>query len=153
MQVSTPSHEWLAKINERGLLTVNSQDGQTHERAYVWGYMPLNHAHLFIDMLNCFCDKMCLLIRPCDNGSPSWIPMTRWDGKGVANTWLYDDKLTLDSEKEVHNIPLNINLGFVVVIDPTWERKAYNKGGLWPDIIAGLDRMQSTLKEKNKTSS
>lgn len=146
-QVEQQSHEWLAKINELGLLTTNSQDGQEDERSYIFGYMPFKYAYKFVNAVNCYSDKICLLILPCDNPKPSMLPVTRWKGEGITNAWLYDDLELHESEKRAYNVPRNIKLGYIVLIDPTWERKAYNKGGLWHDTVDALKRLQAQLDE------
>lgn len=139
-QVTKKSFEPLAQINDLGFLTIDSQDGQKNERAYVSGFMEPPMAHAFTEALNCSTDKLAIVLQPCPKELRSRIAVTRHNGKGVTNTPLYiQNKEYTFLKTDYAGLPKDADVLLVNCIDTHWERKAYSKrGGLYGDIITTL---------------
>jgi len=132
--VTKRSFEPLAQINDLGLLTIDSQDGQKNERSYVSGFME------FTEALNCSTDKMAFVLQPCPKRLRSRIAVTRHNGKGVTNAPLYiQTKEYTFLKTDYAGLAANADVLLVECIDMRWEREAYSKrGGLFGDIITAL---------------
>lgn len=136
-QVEKESYTWLSEINRKGWLTIESQDGQSDERAYVGGFMKTKKAFEIVDRLNNTSDKILIILHPCNEWKRSYIPLTRHNGKTVTRQPIYTDT-SIPMLKQHAGIAHIKNVCFVIAIDPTWNRKAYASHGLWKDVIRCL---------------
>ena len=139
-QVKKKSFEPLAQINDLGYLTIDSQDGQKDERAYVAGFMEASQAHAFAEALNCGSDKLAVVLQPCPKEIRSKIAVTRHLGKGVTNAPLYIDNKEYNFLKtDYAGLRKDADVLLLECIDTQWERKAYSKqGGLFDDMLHAL---------------
>jgi hypothetical protein len=136
-QVESDSFPWLAKINALGWLTVESQDGQFEERAYVDGFMKTSKAFKMVEKLNTSSDKVCIVIQQCDEWKKSYIPLTQIRGVTQTRQPLYTDT-AIPFLKENAGVGHVKHLSYVFAFDPQWSRKAYGKNGLWRDVVRAL---------------
>lgn len=171
-QVHRSSWKYLAKVNEKGLITTNSQDavnsytGETksYERAFIEGYMPIEAAILFVDRINLtFEDKIAMLVLSIPKET-----MTMPDGsivKGVTiavtqrfnettGEWFRSAQMGgfqreehLSIHKSWWSIPESFQMIGIQVFDTKWGRPARSKNGLFKAVIKTLN--SSSLHRPN----
>lgn len=155
-QTHSSVHEWLAKMNDAGLLTFDSQSGDyTTERAYVSGIMPVDAARAFSERVNVTTDYISMVIHGVDPRTP-WetVAVTRKEGKRSGD-WVSFTRFPLYMDRdsyafEVRNA-LRLNkrsatcidrYAIVECIDPKWGRFATTgkRGttGLYPSVVRAL---------------
>lgn len=147
-QVKPMSYEPLAKINDQGMITVNSQDGiaehfdgRTFEmRPYVYGFMKRDHASEFVSRFNMYTDMVAMLLGPVrsmdrwirDN---SYIIMTRvkdseYYGAPIPVYWRPSG---YEEDKTHRRIGAGLSASndavMVMCFDPKWNRRATNSKG------------------------
>lgn len=153
-QVLPRSYEPLACINELGMLTIDSQDGQTDERAYVMGLMPAARAHAFAEALNCASDKVAVVLQPCSREMRSRVALTRFNGSGITNLPLYlqtREYNFLVTSDGYGGLPRGADVLVLECFDPVWARRAYARRGLFADIIAALTTTVHTVRTGQAT--
>lgn len=139
-QVSARSYEPLARMNELGFLTIDSQEGQTDERAYVSGFLPAARAHALAEALNCGGDKVGIVLQPCAKEARSRVALTRdRHGRASTNMPLYM-RTSLYEQLRAQALPRGgPDVLLVECFDPRWGRRAFAKRGLFADVLAALD--------------
>lgn len=134
-QVGERSWEDLARINDAGLLTFDSQAGASDtERAYVDGVMPMPAAARFVDALNRAGRFVGIVLEPSGDTFGGRIPLTRTrDGAKTATAvpvymedhqyrFLFPFKTASDRFK------------IVVCFDPCWGAPGYSPRGLFREV-------------------
>eukprot|EP00741_Cyanophora_paradoxa_P001543 tig00000492_g1494.t1 len=143
-QVEPASYEPLARINELGLVTFDSQDARPSagdtERPYVEGFMLPGAAEAFVDAFNASTDKVALLLHPSsDHAWASRVIVTR-RGDGHPESW---QQLRIDPESYAwQQRRMGLRPGgslLVACIDPKWGRRATGPGGLFGDVVRVLE--------------
>ena len=164
----------LQEIIKGGLITNQSQEGvistgfnpdskryyRIEERAFITGFMTLDQAHVCMNYINTYTDKVGFIIRSepskefekeffeGDTKALSSIPVTV-SGTSTSNTVikiLYpDSKLQLvlpssvvDSQKKQAHLNKSDSSVFVTIFDPVYGRKATSKGGLYKVVLEAL---------------
>lgn len=158
-QVHHSAWEFLAKINELGLITFNSQDSieavdgsvKSYERSYVEGLMPPDEAMKFCEIMNLFTDKVAyfnaakldddtknseIILRPEIIVTARSAPRNRIQrGYGLQ---LDHKPIMISYFKQSVHVPEDIPVLVVSVFDPKWGRPARYRNGLFTDIIKAL---------------
>jgi len=164
----------LQEIIKGGLITTGSQEGlistgfnpdskryyRNEERAHILGFMKLEKAHVCMNYINTYTDKIGFIIRSepskefekeffeGDTKTLSSIPVTV-SGTSTSNTvikTLYpDSKLQLvlpssvvDSDKKHAHLNKSDSSVFVTLIDAVYGRKATAKNGLYKAVLDAL---------------
>jgi hypothetical protein len=159
-QVHPASYEPLARMNELGLVTIDSQDACTPEgrpepteRAYVAGFMRRARAERFVEAFNTRTDKVAVLLLPAKvllssvgmRPIRSAIPVTvgASSGRAVTRSPLYLDAREyafLKTRPDVGGLGASEDAVLVECIDPAWGRPANRKrGGLFREVVAVLE--------------
>ena len=173
-QYTLSSVSILQEIIKGGLITNQSQEGvistgfnpdskryyRIEERAFITGFMTLDQAHVCMNYINTYTDKVGFIIRSepskefekeffeGDTKALSSIPVTV-SGTSTSNTVikiLYpDSKLQLvlpssvvDSQKKQAHLNKSDSSVFVTIFDPVYGRKATSKGGLYKVVLEAL---------------
>lgn len=154
-QTHSSAHEWLAKMNDAGLLTFDSQSGDDiTERAYVSGIMPVDAARAFSEHMTITTDYVSMITRGVDPSTP-WEAITvtrdqnpRGDMFSFTRLPLYMDHRSYAFEvRNALRVHEGISTdGYVIVscFDPKWGRFAWNDenvgndGGLYPSVVRSL---------------
>ena len=159
-QIDKQAFEQLAKMNELGFITNDSQSGECErwnyegksgmnkERAYVAGFMEKSKAQKFANELNHISDFLGIVLSPTrDIISNGNIPLTQSivDGKYTheTNAFMYMPKIIIEGEKKNSKIPKKLRSEVMIVycIDMKWCRKAYSKKGLFASVINALQNL------------
>lgn len=145
-QVKPQSFMPLARINEAGFLTVDSQDGQVGERSYVAGFMPTSRAHVFVDTFNTSTNMIAVLLPVCKQHVRARIALTRSrDGSVETALPLHVDAGDQRVLRRAAGLSQSERVSLVECIDPVWERKAYNPThGLFSAILNTLQTVPHT---------
>lgn len=132
----------LAEINAAGMLTNDSQPGETDERAYVAGFLPDEATAIrFVDYVNMHTDKVALILP----GLPQWrsrpITVTRAPGgKSESRIPLGLEDHSIRFERKTSGLDGDADGILVVyVFDPVWERNAVRgRDALFPQVLHAL---------------
>ena len=164
----------LQQIIKGGIITTGSQEGiittgfnpdsklyyRIEERAFITGFMKLEQAHVCMNYINTYTDKVGFIIRSesskdfekeffeGDTKALSSIPVTV-SGTSKTNTTikiLYPfSQLQLvlpssivDSQKKEAHLNKSDSCVFITVFDPVYGRKATNKAGLYNAVLDAL---------------
>jgi hypothetical protein len=167
----------LQEIIKGGLITTNSQEGiistgfnpdskryyRIEERAFIIGFMKLEQAHVCMNYINTYTDKIGFIIRSepskefekeffeGNTKGLSSIPVTV-SGTSTSNTLiktLYPDSTlqlvlpssVVDSEKKQAHLNKSDSSVFITLIDTVYGRKATAKNGLYK---AAIDALKTT---------
>lgn len=158
-QIDPKAFPLLAKMNERGYITFDSQSGETKvykdksnktekevERAYVAGFMEKEFAKEFEQQFNLKTDFYCIAIIPTKDIFPyGYTPVTKVERgaqtKHVTRSPTYIDVKTIEVLVKQTKLPKQLTKNMVLVecIDMKWGRKAYQKNGLFTSIVEVLN--------------
>jgi hypothetical protein len=142
----------VIELNERGFLTIDSQEGVTdasRERAYVSGFMFRDQAQRVMQDVMVNSDKI-FFIQPIDTTNnmsapqyfrPERIPLTVEGDKPAFTTQsLTVPKKIFDWQlKLVHVKPSKKqDIVMVFAFDPVWGRLAHSPDGLWATLLAAV---------------
>ena len=164
----------LKQIIKGGIITTQSQEGiistgfnpdskryyRIEERAFITGFMTLEKAHVCMNYINTYTDKVGFTIRSepskefdkeffeGDTKALSSIPVTV-QGTSKTNTMiktLYPFSIlqlvvpssVVDSEKKSAHLNKSDSSVFVTVVDPVYGRKATAKNGLYKAVLDAL---------------
>lgn len=149
-QIEERAWKLLEKINSEGLITYDSQSGNSlRERAYVKGFMQVEKVEAFVKNLNLWSDKVAFYSLPiAEAGSQNgafWssIPVTKdyqaetgW--VGFTSMPLYQTEDMMKIERGQAGLPPRFPAIVVTVFDPKWGRAAWSKNGLFRDVLEAL---------------
>ena len=164
----------LEEIIKGGIITNQSQEGSINtgfnpdsklyyrieERAFITGFMTFKKAHVCMNYINTYTDKVGFIIRSepskefekeffeGDTKALSSIPVTV-SGTSKTNTTikaLYPFTLLqtvlpssiVDSEKKVAHLNKSDSSVFITILDPVYGRKATTKAGLYNAVLKAL---------------
>ena len=164
----------LNEIIKGGIITTGSQEGiistgfnpdsklyyRIEERAFITGFMKLELAHVSMNYINTYTDKVGFIVRSepskefdkeffeGDTKALSSIPVTV-SGTSKTNTLIKVlhpySRLQLvlplsiiDSQKKEAHLNKSDSCVFVTVFDPVYGRKATNKAGLYKAVVDAL---------------
>jgi hypothetical protein len=159
-QVGERSWRQLADINKYGMLTTDSQAGETQdERAYVCGIMPTEEAELFAARLNVQSRYVAFCVHHSDGHTSGWetIPVTTISPsqyKGTlpeppqiskSDTLRFHTHLGMHEDSQVDDEIQDKNLSgtreeyrLVQCFDPVWGRPGHSESGLFEAMIKSL---------------
>jgi hypothetical protein len=131
----------LKEINECGLLTTNSQAGNTYERAYILGFMLKKDAIQFIKNMNIDTDKNALYvsISNIDADPKLDIPLTIENQKVITHMSTSVPRRIWENERK--QLDLDDDIIYIFCWDPKWNRNASSKMGLFTDVLKILKSM------------
>lgn len=164
----------LEQIIKGGIITTQSQEGsistgfnpdsklyyRIEERAFITGFMTLEKAHVCMNYINTYTDKVGFIIRSepskefdkeffeGDTKALSSIPVTV-SGTSKTNTvikklypfstlQLVIPSSVVDSQKKQAHLNKSDSSVFVTVLDPVYGRKATAKNGLYKAVLDAL---------------
>jgi hypothetical protein len=152
-QDTLQSLDRIIELNDRGFLTIDSQEGVTdakrasRERAYVSGFMFRDQAQRVMQDVMVNSDKI-FFIQPVDTTNnmnapqyfrPERIPLTVEGGKPAFTTQsltvpkkIFDWQLKLVHAKRSKKE----DIVMVFAFDPIWGRLANSENGLWATLLA-----------------
>lgn len=140
-QVNIKTHTTIAKMNELGMITFDSQDGySSDERAYIQSFMNKDYALRFIEKFNLNTDQLALSVEIGQNSPLSRIPVTRTKSKAETRIPYVLDKESIHIWMNHADIPKKMEKDVVVIncIDTRWGYRSMNKKGLFNEIIKVL---------------
>lgn len=162
-QVHRSSWKYLARINEKGLITTNSQDAvdahtgevKDYERPYVVGLMQFEMAKLFVDRINLNRDDIVAMIadtlpkgqgnRPDGSWKSAQIAVTRRFNEETgewfrsAQMSVHEPAEMIEAFTELFSLPRNVTWIPVQIFDTKWGRPARSKNGLYKAILKALN--------------
>lgn len=149
----------LTKINRKGYLTVDSQEGVNRmdtniitkkkykhiERAYIIGFMKTKQALKYNEKIN-KTDKVSIIIMQMPTKyfeknyttSKYWIPLTNSNNKIFTRMSASVPESHFDFQRKLAHINKSEHIEMVFTFDPVWGRKASSKNGLYKDVINSL---------------
>jgi hypothetical protein len=147
----------LKKINTNGFLTQDSQAGkfqkgisiftkkpfETHERAYLTGFIQEEKAGEFLKKIALKTDKNAIYIPICDDAlnipSSLDIPLTitKSQGKVEIHTHMSSalPSTTADFFRKQAHLSKSEKVVYIFCWDPLWNRLASGRNGLFTDIL------------------
>jgi len=163
----------LQKIVKGGIITTQSQEGiistgfnpdskryyRIEERAYIIGFMTLEKAHVFINYINTYTDKVGFIIRSEPSkefdkeffegtkpisGIPVTVSGTSKTNAAIKTLYPFSTLQLVLPSREIDSIKKEAHLNksdssvFITILDPVYGRKATNKAGLYNAVLDGL---------------
>lgn len=140
-QVSPKSWENLAKMNELGFVTIDSQDATgPNERAYVSGFMSTKKALKFIHTFNSNTNFLAIATTPGKYHGMTRIPVTTDDkGDPITNNPYILEKSGITHLKKEAGLNMNEDITLINCIDTQWLRRANTKNGLFTIVVQQLN--------------
>ena len=135
----------LKKINKHGYLTTNSQSGikteNYEERSFIIGFMLRKDAENFVHNMNMKTDKIALCVVVSDTYADRKIdiPLTMENKKGIWKSFTHMSTFVpfkyFNKEKQKIGLEPNTDVLYIFCLDPTWNRSASSKTGLFTDVL------------------
>jgi hypothetical protein len=147
----------LQDINRAGLLTTNSQAGNTTrgkgyvitERAYIDGFMPEATAEKFIKEMNIHTDKVAVYVPYCEDSihipSSLDVPLTTTRKNGQITVHTHMSLALPQSTWNFFRKQVKLNKSekavYVFCYDTKWSRNASGPRGLFTEVLRTLNNI------------